>query len=107
MSLDVYLTEMRPLRRYEANITHNLTEMAEAAGIYKALWHPEEIEIKQAGQLIPILEKGLAELKKHPAKYRKLAPENSWGSYEGLVAFVENYLAACKEFPDADVSVWR
>jgi hypothetical protein len=28
---------------YQSNITHNLGSMAEAAGIYQALWHPEEI----------------------------------------------------------------
>lgn len=32
---------------YHANITHNLGKMAEAAGIYHALWRPDEIGIKR------------------------------------------------------------
>ena len=37
---------------YSANITHNLTKMADEAGIYECLWRPEEIGITKAGQLI-------------------------------------------------------
>lgn len=43
MSLDVYLTAVRPTEVFSANITHNLGEMADKAGIYKACWRPEEI----------------------------------------------------------------
>ena len=103
MSLDVTLRAVRPVNVYDANITHNLGGMAKAAGIYKALWRPEEIEISQAGQLIPILEKGLKELTKHPVKYKRLNPPNGWGDYEGFVEFVKNYLQACRENPDAMV----
>jgi len=41
---------------FHRNITHNLGKMANAAGIYEALWRPEEIGITQAKQLIdPIM----------------------------------------------------
>jgi len=92
---------------YWANITHNLGGMAEAAGIYKHLWRPEEIEITKAGQLIAPLQDGLERLRADPEKYRAYNPPNGWGSYEGLVSFVEKYLAACIETPDADVRVSR
>jgi hypothetical protein len=92
---------------YSANITHNLTEMADAAGIYKALWRPEEIGITQAKQLIEPLTKGLKKLKKSPEKYKKFDSPNGWGLYIHFVPFVENYLKACIENPESYVEVWR
>jgi hypothetical protein len=107
MSLDVYLTAVRPTEVYSRNITHNLNKMAMEAGIYEALWRPEEIGIEYAHQLILPLTKGLEVLKNHPEDLRKFNPENGYGSYEGLVNFVETYLQACEENPDAEVRVCR
>ena len=92
---------------YWANITHNLDKMAEAAGIYEHLWRPDEIKITKAKELIEPLRQGLHNLKSEPERYKKFNPENGWGSYDGLVKFVENYLNACYEYPDADVEVSR
>ena len=107
MSLDVYLYAVRKTEIFDANITHNLTAMASDAGIYKALWRPEEIGITHAEQLIPILRDGLEKLRAEPDRYRARNPSNGWGSYEGLVAFVDKYLEACIGNPDAEVSVSR
>lgn len=92
---------------YSDNITHNLNKMADAAGIYKHLWRPEEIGVTKASQLIDPLRNGLHELKSNPEKYKTLNPSNGWGSYEGLVNFVNNYLNACYEYPEAEVEVSR
>lgn len=92
---------------YHANITHNLGGMAEAAGIYKPLWRPEEIGIAKAAQLIEPLRDGLEKLRADPETFRAHNPANGWGNYEGLVSFVEKYLSACIEYPDADVSASR
>lgn len=92
---------------YSANITHNLGKMAAEAGIYKALWRPEEVDIETAQQLIEPLEKGLNLLESDPARFRQFNPPNGWGTYEGLVRFVRHYLEACQEYPTAKVSVWR
>lgn len=92
---------------YGANITHNLTLMAREAELYHYLWHPEKLNITKAAQLIPGLRIGLAALRADPNRFRQFNPENGWGTYEGLVKFVEKYLAACEEYPDAEVSVSR
>jgi len=92
---------------YSANITHNLTSMAHEAGIYKCLWRPEEVGITKAEQLIDPLTDGLALMKADPERFEKHNPTNGWGSYDGFISWVERYLVACKEYPDADVSVWR
>lgn len=107
MSLDVSLSAMRQTLVFDANITHNLNVMAREAGIYEALWRPEEISVTTAKELAPILERGLLDLKADPERFKKFNPANGWGDYDGLVKFVEKYLAACKENPDATVSADR
>lgn len=107
MSLDVYLEDLRPTEVYSNNITHNLGRMAREAGLYEPLWRPEEIHINRAGDLVSVLEEGLTKLKADPDRFRKFNPENGWGDYEGLVRFVESYLEACKETPNATVRASR
>jgi hypothetical protein len=92
---------------HEANITHNLNEMADKAGIYKALWRPEELGIKKASELINPLENGIEELKSKPDYYKIFNPSNGWGAYENLISFTQEYLDACKLYPEAFVSVDR
>lgn len=107
MSLDVYLTAVRPTEVYWANITHNLGKMAKEAGIYQALWRPEEIGITHAEQLIEPLSVGLTKLKADPMYYSQFNAPNGWGMYEHFVPFVEKYLEACKANPDAEVRACR
>ena len=107
MSLDVYLTATEPHVVYDNNITHNLNQMAGAAGLYIALWQPEELEITKAWQLIVPLREGLGRLRAEPERFRALNPSNGYGNYDGLVSFVEAYLAACEAHPEAEVSVSR
>lgn len=92
---------------YWANITHNLSAMADQCGIYKHLWRPEEIDIKKASQLIEPLKEAVIKLKENPDQYKLLNPKNKWGSYEGFLLFVEAYLKACIDFPNASVRTTR
>ena len=131
MSLDIYLKD--PTSTYEtsdlywANITHNLGEMASEAGIYEALWRPyklredfkeweeyaadeyefEEKCVIKAVDIIPILEKGLADLKARPEHFETFNSPNGWGMYHNFVPFVEKYLNACKEYPQSIIKIWR
>ena len=120
MSLDVYLYREKWVSYdegkthekswdilYDGNITHNLGEMAKAAGIYYALWRPEEINAEKASDIIPLLEKGLDKLKNNPNKYEKYNSPNGWGLYKHFVPFVAEYLAACKQYPNAKIEVSR
>ena len=90
-----------------ANITHNLNEMASDAGIYEAVWRPENIGIEKAAQLIQPLEKGIALMKSDPERFKKFEPSNGWGGYDDFVPWLEKYLAACREYPEARVQVSR
>lgn len=140
MSLDVYLTRKRWISYdegktyevdnenvYSANITHNLGEMADRAGIYEALWRPhrlmkeydvpegdynaewdfEDSVVITASDIIPILEKGLEDLKSRPEYFKEFDSPNGWGLYIHFVPFVEKYLEACKEYPNSSVEVSR
>lgn len=92
---------------FDWNITHNLNKMAGEAGIYKALWRPEEIGITHAHQLIEPLRVGLALLRSDPPRFKAFNPSNGWGNYTGLVEFVEAYLSACEQHPSAEIRVSR
>ncbi len=92
---------------YESNITHNLNKMATEAGIYEHLWRPDEINITTAKELVEPLKEGLKKLKENPKHYEQFNAENGWGLYKHFVPFVENYLNACIENPDAIVKVSR
>lgn len=107
MGLNVYLTKVMPCEVFCANITHNLNKMATAAGIYNCLWRPEEIGIKVAGELIEPLKIGLQKLKDNPEYFKQFNPPNNWGTYDYFVPWVEKYLQACIDNPDAEIRVSR
>jgi hypothetical protein len=125
MGLDVYLTGPEVYREctcyecgnkhmarehptlYSANITHNLGKMAKEAGIYRMLWRPEEIDVFKADQLILPLRIGIRRLEKDPAYYKRFDSPNGWGKYEHFLPWLKEYLKACEDNPDADVSVSR
>ena len=99
MSLDVYLTRKKWVSYdegkthteeneevYWANITHNLSKMAGEAGIYEALWRPEEIGKTKATEIVE-----LADLKARPEHFKTFNSPNGWGMYEHFVPFVEKY----------------
>ena len=122
MSLDVYLygePENKPCPYcdgtgkageesvFSANITHNLGKMAMEAGIYQHLWRPEEIGITHARQLIEPLREGVARMKADPEYFKKFSSPNGWGMYEDFVPWVDHYLVACMDNPDAEIRVSR
>ena len=106
MSLDVYLM-VDDERVYDANITHNLNSMASEAGCYEALWRPDEHGLEEAHQIESKLGEGLLELLSNPTYYKSFNPENGWGSYDGLVNFIVEYLKACNTYPSAKIVVSR
>jgi hypothetical protein len=112
---------------YSANITHNLGKMAEAAGLYEALWRPyqlkpgydipendyhaqyafEEANPVKANEIIEIIEKGLADMKARPKHYEAFNSSNGWGMYHNFVPWIELYLKALKAFPESFVECDR
>ena len=118
MSLTVYLYDPIPCPHcgknvksgyevYRANITHNVNKIAMSAGIYEILWRPDEINVTTAKEIVDLLDAGISRLRANPEKFTPLNPKNGWGSYEGFVLWCENYLRACREYPEALIEVSR
>ena len=112
---------------YRSNITHNLGKMANEAGLYEALWRPYQLKegynipegdyqaeykfeadnLVQAHEIIAIIEKGLEDMKARPKHYETFNSSNGWGMYEHFVPFIEKYLNALKQYPEAFVECDR
>lgn len=123
MSLDVYLTgktkdvecdcpvcghthtRVFTEEFFSANITHNLIDMADAAGIYALVWNSEKSGIDKAAQLIKPLTDAIALMKSDPARFEAFNSPNGWGLYKDFLPWLERYLAACIQYPEAKVSV--
>ena len=88
---------------FSRNITHNLGRMAQEAGIYDALWHPENLNITRAGDLAPIIHAGLEKMEDNPEHYKQFNSPNGWGLYEHFVPFVRACFAACEDNPEGIV----
>lgn len=82
------------------NVTHNLGSMAAFVGVYDCLWRPEENGFTTAGQIIPLLEKGIEKMEAKPELCKKHNPENGWGSYAGFLDFLKRVLTCCERNKD-------
>jgi hypothetical protein len=105
--IDKIHSQLNSLQLFHANITHNLGIMAEKAGIYKALWRPEENGYTCARDIITVLEIGLKKLRDKPDYYKQFDSPNGWGLYVHFVPFVESVLDACRQNPDAHLIASR
>jgi hypothetical protein len=92
---------------FDQNITHNLTAMADEAGVYQAVWRPEEVGITHARQLVEPLRKAVTAMRADPERFKKHDSPNGWGLYKHFLPWLEKYLAACEEYPDARVRASR
>lgn len=90
-----------------ANITHNLSRMADAAGIYECVWRPDEHGMAHARDVIAPLEAGIRWMEANPGQCREFNAVNGWGTYEQFLPWLRRYLAACKKHPEARVRVSR
>lgn len=84
------------------NITHNLGEMASNipvgdSTLYMACWRPEEIGIKTAGELLPLIIEGLHYMIDHRKELEKYNSPNGWGTYNGFMKFLLNYKQALED----------
>lgn len=107
MSLDIDVVGLKGGRVFEANITHNLGEMATECGLYDVMWRPEEHGLTQCETAIPVLRKGVAELAGNRERYERFNPENGWGSYDILLRVATELLEACENIPCGTIRAMR
>jgi len=112
MSLDIYLKENQirdedSEELYWCNITHNLTEMADEAGIYEVLWRPDESGYIQGKDIREKVIDGFCKLLNNPEHYKKFDSDNGWGTYDDFLGFCFEYIKALNEFPESYIFVSR
>lgn len=86
------------IRVFDKNVGSSLVGLAEEIGLDQRIWQPGEHGIDKAGQLIEPLTTGLAKLQSGKSFDEKR---------HRLTCAVSEYLTACREHPDATVTVWR
>jgi hypothetical protein len=105
MSLDLYL-ECRACNQsfWTRNITHNLGPMWREAGVYDALYQSQGMK---ADEVRAVVLAGLDAMKREPERFKAFNAPNGWGLHEHAVAFLESFIAAIYEHPDAVIRVSR
>jgi hypothetical protein len=106
MSLDISLIQ-NGKEVFSTNITHNLNNMAKACGVYYACWRPYEINCNKAKHILPMLKDAVEVLKADKEHYKKFDSKNGWGTYEEFLPWLESYVTACENYPDAKIDVSR
>jgi len=96
MSLD--LTISQEIASY--NITHNLTEMAEAIKIdwislYDVLWRGDENGFATTENTKDFLLKAIQYMEEHKNELQKYNSDNWWGTYDWLLKFCKEVLSSC------------
>lgn len=92
---------------YSANITHNLTEMADKAGVYLCLWRGDENGYTHAKQLIGPLRDGIAKMTESAHYYKQFDAPNGWGIYDDFLPWLQRLREACETYPDATIETSR
>lgn len=92
---------------YEAQISHSLSHMAGAAGLYQPIWRPYFLGIQKAEQLIHALNAGWELLVKDMDRFKSydLLGGVCIEDYVDLKHFVCRYLQACRRTPQAAIEV--
>lgn len=102
MSLDIWLTSNSGEELMNCNITHNLTSMWKAAGVYDALYKSTG---NTAADVLPALEEGVAKLIGNPVYYQQFDAPNGWGKYKQAVPWLRSVAEKFKEHPDSVIGV--
>lgn len=97
---------------FSCNVTHNLIDMAKAAGYYEKIWRADENEdgsFKEllAEDFLPDVKDCLATLLADRIRYKTFDPSNGWGSYEGFCKWLQRLAVACIEHPKLQVRCSR
>lgn len=84
------------------NITHDLGEIASHVPIgdttlYYVCWRPEEIGVETAGEILPLLVKGIQYMVEHRKELLKYEFSKSRGAYNDFMKFLLNYKQACED----------
>lgn len=98
MSVSLSIRAKREVEIYETDITYNLAKM-----YYKAI--DEKLGLKKlkglaCKEVLPIINNAIKDMIDKKEEYKKMNPENGWGSYDGLLKVFKKIREVCEENPD-------
>lgn len=106
MSYDVWLEidtgGAEPAALTDWNYTSNCGPMWRAAGANLSEFHG-----KVASECLPLLQMALALMRREPARFEAMNPDNGWGSYDTLLPALDKLAAQFAAHPKATVKVHR
>lgn len=83
------------------NYTSNVSPMW-----FKALGERlAEFHGRNAGESVPLLDKGIAAMEDGRAEYEAMNPDNGWGRYEGALDYLRRLRGCCAEHPKTTIRV--
>ena len=104
IKIDTGGQELYSVDLFSGNCTHNMQPMWKKAGVLDALY---ESHGAMAGTIIVVLTQGEQHMREHKHEFLPLEPSNGWGTYAGAMDFLQNVLQACREHPNAIISISR
>lgn len=85
---------------FESNHTSNTACMWREAGC-----DLRDFDGKTSAELFPALRSAISQMQEQRGRFRRMEPENKWGTYESTLKFLGEILAACHDHPEAIVEV--
>jgi len=105
MGIDITVKVVKMTPIYEGGLTHNLVNMAKAAGLYEYLWNTHSNNEIKASSLIEPLQEGIKKLISYPEYFKQFNPANTWGTYDDLLDLCYKLYIICKNNPNGIVSI--
>lgn len=101
MSLDIGIKAKREIYIYDSNVTYNLADI-----YYKCIDGGfNSLNEKTCKEALPILNKAIENMLENEKEYRKLEPNNGWGTYDGLLQELRDLKICCEDNPDGIIEV--
>lgn len=104
MSYDIYLYvdggAGNGVCAFDRNYTSNVAPMWREAGADLA-----QMDGMPAWRAIDCLTAAVEMMRAYPDDYRKMEPDNGWGSYDGCLQLLSEIKDACEKYPKAWLSV--
>jgi hypothetical protein len=106
------------------NLTYNLLDMLNVAfGLTdepNGLSVPEQVVFKKEGskyyfdqwknktaqECEQSVQDAIERMEADPEKYKQYNPPNGWGTYEGALTILRDFLKTCREYPHAKVRIY-
>ena len=103
---------------YRLQITHNLNKVVSACGelvgksYYEAIWRPDTLTGLENGKvpvlfIVSYLPDLIRDLIKYESVLTQYLPKNGYGTFEGLIEFLCNYLKECYTYKNEYVYCCR